>query len=109
MLMEICPRFRRTRIFVALGFVCPLLASCGGASDPGAPAISWVTPAAITYGAALSAAQLDATASIPGAFTYTPAPGAVLTAGSHTLSTTFTPADTTAYSTANASVTVTVN
>jgi len=33
------------------------------------PAITWATPAAITYGTALSGTQLDATASVPGAFT----------------------------------------
>ena len=38
-------------------------------------------PAAITYGTALSAAQLDASASVPGTFAYSPAAGTVLTAG----------------------------
>jgi hypothetical protein len=34
------------------------------------PTIAWATPAAITYGTALSAAQLNATASVPGTFVY---------------------------------------
>jgi hypothetical protein len=68
------------------------------------PTITWATPAAITYGTALSATQLDATASVPGTFAYSPAVGTVLTAGSQTLSVTFTPTNTTDYSAATASV-----
>jgi hypothetical protein len=73
------------------------------------PAISWATPAAITYGTALSSTQLNATASVPGTFVYSPAAGAVLNAGSQALTVTFTPADTAAYATATASVTLLVN
>ena len=52
----------------------------------------------IAYGTPLSAAQLDATASVPGTFAYSPAAGTVLQAGSgQTLSVTFTPTDTTDY------------
>ena len=39
------------------------------------PVITWATPADITYGTALSATQLNATASVPGTFAYTPAAG----------------------------------
>ena len=35
------------------------------------PTITWAQPAAIVYGTALSTAQLDATASVPGTFVYT--------------------------------------
>ncbi len=73
------------------------------------PTITWATPAAITYGTALSATQLDASSTVAGTFVYTPAAGAVLTAGSQTLSVTFTPTDTTDYTTATATVTLTVN
>jgi glucuronoarabinoxylan endo-1,4-beta-xylanase len=52
---------------------------------------------------------LDATASVAGTFTYSPAAGTVLSAGSQTLSVTFTPTDTTDYNTATDSVTLTVN
>jgi hypothetical protein len=52
---------------------------------------------------------LDATASVAGSFAYSPASGALLTAGSQTLSVTFTPTDTTDYNTASSSVTLTVN
>ena len=37
------------------------------------PSISWTSPADIGYGTALGGAQLDATAGIPGTFSYTPA------------------------------------
>jgi subtilase family serine protease len=73
------------------------------------PAINWLAPAAITYGTALGATQLDATASVEGSFSYSPAAGTVLTAGHQTLSVTFTPTDTTDYNTNTASVTLTVN
>src|ERR1700728_2012968 len=72
-------------------------------------AITWAAPAAITYGTALSATQLDATASVAGTFAYTPAAGTVLAAGSQTLSVTFTPTNATDYTTATAAVTLTVN
>ncbi len=39
------------------------------------PTITWATPAAITYGTALSSTQLDATSTIGGNFVYTPAAG----------------------------------
>ncbi len=73
------------------------------------PMITWATPAAITYGTALSATQLDATASVPGTFIYTPAAGTVPGIGNDTLSAVFTPTDTTDYSTATSSVSLTVN
>ena len=58
------------------------------------PVLSWMNPADITYGTALGATQLDAAASVPGSFVYTPAPGTMLSAGvSQTLSVTFTPTD----------------
>jgi cyclophilin family peptidyl-prolyl cis-trans isomerase len=74
-----------------------------------APTISWASPAAIIYGTALGSAQLDATASVPGNFTYSPAPGTVLKAGNNqTLSVSFTPTDTTDYTTANFTTTINV-
>jgi predicted outer membrane repeat protein len=72
------------------------------------PAIAWATPAAIAYGTALSATQLNANSTIAGTFVYTPASG-TLTAGSQTLSVILTPTDTTDYTTATATVTLTVN
>jgi len=79
------------------------------------PTITWPLPSAITYGTPLSATQLDATAtgvggtSLAGTYSYTPATGAVLQAGAQTLSVTFTPNDTTDYTTATATVPLTVN
>jgi hypothetical protein len=73
------------------------------------PTITWPTPAPITYGTPLSGAQLDATASVSGTYAYTPGPGTVLQVGNRTLSVTFTPTDGTDYSTATASVVLTVS
>jgi hypothetical protein len=53
--------------------------------------VTWATPAPIAYGTLLSGTQLDATASVAGAFTYTPLAGKLLTVGSHTLSVKFVP------------------
>jgi VCBS repeat-containing protein len=75
----------------------------GSASDlfriaKATPLITWPPPAPITYGTALGATQLNATASfngqtVPGSFTYTPAAGTVLDAGpDQVLSADFAPA-----------------
>ena len=67
------------------------------------PTITWSNPADITYGTPLGGTQLDATANVAGTFVYTPASGTVLNAGNdQTLSVTFTPTDTTDYTTATA-------
>jgi DNA-binding beta-propeller fold protein YncE len=76
---------------------------------PSTSYIVWATPAAIVYPTALSSAQLDATATIPGSFVYTPAAGTVLTVGNYTLSVKFTPTDPINYTTATATVMLTVN
>jgi hypothetical protein len=74
------------------------------------PVITWPNPAPITYGTALSGMQLNAIASVPGTFVYTPPSGTVLNAGpGQTLSVTFTPTDTANYTTATKSVTINVN
>ena len=97
--------------FLAVCLLSVFSAGCqsGTATQPTAPSITWAAPAAITYGTALGSTQLDATASVPGTFAYTPAAGAVLNAGTQTLSTTFTPSDTAKYTTATSSVSLTVN
>ena len=74
-----------------------------------APAITWASPAAITYGTALSAAQLNGSSTVAGTYAYSPALGTVLPAGTHTLSVTFTPTDLTDYTAATTTVTLTVN
>jgi len=72
------------------------------------PIITWPTPSPISYGTPLGAAQLNATALVPGTFVYTPAAGNVLAAGTPMLSVTFIPADATDYTTAQAAVSLVV-
>jgi hypothetical protein len=73
------------------------------------PKIVWPSPASITYGTPLSATQLDATASVPGTFVYTPAAGTVLQAGNgQTLSVVFTPTDTANFKVATTTTTLNV-
>jgi hypothetical protein len=82
----------------------------GGGTSQTTPTITWQTPASVTVGTALSGTQLNATSGgVAGTFTYNPPAGTVMsTAGSPTLSVTFTPIDTTTYTTATASVTLVV-
>ncbi len=80
----------------------------GPTTTQSTPVLTWSAPAAIAYGTALSPAQLDAVASVPGTFTYTPAAGTVPAAGTQTLLATFTPTNTTAYKSATASVRLSV-
>jgi len=73
------------------------------------PSVTWHDPASVTYGTALSNPQLDATAGVPGTFVYTAPVGTVLSAGNNqTLSVTFTPTDTTDYTSTTATVTISV-
>ncbi|MES2390172.1 MAG: Ig-like domain repeat protein [Acidobacteriota bacterium] len=77
------------------------------------PTITWSTPAGITYGTALSATQLNATATgtlgaVAGTFNYTPAAGTVLSAGSQALNVTFTPTDAVDYNGATGGTTIAV-
>ena len=68
------------------------------------PAVTWANPASINYGTPLSSRQLDAVASVPGTYVYTPALGTILTAGNQTLMVSFTPTDSTDYKSTTASV-----
>jgi RHS repeat-associated protein len=71
--------------------------------SPATPLVTWSNPADIVYGTALGSSQLDAIASVPGTFAYTPAAGTVLHAGQgQTLSAVFSPADSTDYLSVNA-------
>jgi hypothetical protein len=72
------------------------------------PIVNWPTPSAISCGAAISDRQLNASASVPGTFAYSPAVGEVLAAGKHTLSVTFTPTDSANYASTEANVSVTI-
>jgi sugar lactone lactonase YvrE len=72
------------------------------------PKIAWATPASIPFGTPLTATQLDATANVPGSFVYTPAAGAIPATGTATLGVAFTPSDAVDYTTATATVSLTV-
>ncbi|MBK9604042.1 MAG: S-layer homology domain-containing protein [Anaerolineales bacterium] len=75
----------------------------------GTPIVSWSNPADITYGTPLSAIQLNATASVPGTFTYNPVLNSVLGTGAgQVLSVDFTPTDSANYLNVNGT-TVTIN
>ena len=73
------------------------------------PVVQWPSPTPIVYGAVLSSTQLNATTATAGSFSYSPALGTVLCAGSRSLSVIFTPSDTTDYTAANATVLIQVN
>jgi hypothetical protein len=72
------------------------------------PVITWPAPAAIVQGTALSATQLDATANVPGTFSYNPAAGTLPEMGINTLTVTFLPSDPTNYKSATGSNSLTV-
>lgn len=69
-------------------FVSATLTINGGTTQ-----VTWTNPSNIVYGTALGTNQLNATANVPGNFVYTPPAGAVLNAGSNTLTVVFTPND----------------
>jgi phospholipase C len=98
---------------IALALASSFLTGCGGNSvsqggQGQSPVLAWPAPPAIFYGTSLTSAQLDATATLPGTFSYTPASGTVLSAGTQELSVTFTPNDTTNYAPATKTVALTV-
>ena len=119
----VCTVSGSTATFIAAG-TCTIQASQAGVAGSYAAAtpvsqsftvqkaisaISWSNPASIIYGTALGAVQLNATASVPGVFVYSPAAGTVLPPGnSQTLSATFTPANGAAYAPASATVQISV-
>jgi hypothetical protein len=94
-----------------------LLAGCSGnaavkgtlpGGGPVAPTLTWPMPAGITTATPLSATQLNATASTLGTFSYSPAPGTLLPAGTQTLTVTFKPIDPVDYTTVTATTTIAV-
>ncbi len=95
--------------FAATTANLPVVASILTAGSQKPPTITWPNPASIVYGTSLGGTQLDAAANVPGNFTYSPAAGTVLQAGSNqTLSATFSPTNTTDYTTAAATATISV-
>jgi Flp pilus assembly CpaE family ATPase len=73
------------------------------------PVIEWPEPDAITYGEELSEKQLQARASVPGAFVFDPSAGEILEAGINRMTAVFTPLDTANYVTTQAVVKLAVN
>jgi hypothetical protein len=96
------PNFRRTNYLVMLnnGTLTVTQAT---------PITTWTNPAPIIYGTALSSNQLNATASVPGSFAYTPTNGAALNTGTNTLSAIFTPSDSVDYGGATNTVSLVVS
>jgi len=73
------------------------------------PVVTWGNPADIEEGTALSAVQLNAGASVPGSFVYTPANSAVLSVGNaQTLSVLFTPLESDKYTSVTKTVRINV-
>lgn len=81
----------------------------GPGTDKSTPVITWAQPAPISTATPLGSQQLNATANVAGTFAYSPAAGALLSSGTQTLTTVFTPTDTADYNTATAMVSITVN
>jgi hypothetical protein len=93
----------------------PIIATTTITVTKATPQISWPAPAGITYGTTLSGTQLNAQAysqgsegTLPGVYSYSPAAGALLSAGTQPLSVTFTPTDSTDYNAATASNSIVV-
>lgn len=78
------------------------------AVGPATPVLSWPSPATIIYGTPLGSSELDATTSVPGTFSYSPAAGTVLLPGNYSLSVTFAPNDRADYTNATATTTISV-
>ncbi len=105
---------------LASGLICAVLLTAGipgqlptsfteAASSKKTPSVVWPTPDAVPTGTALGSAQLNASASVAGVFTYAPPAGTRLSAGSRRiLSATFVPTDAGKYATATAHVTINV-
>ena len=72
------------------------------------PAIRWDAPVSISYGTPLGKQQLNARASVPGIFSYSPEEGAVLAEGTHRLNAVFVPADAVNYQQSHASTSLQV-
>ena len=72
------------------------------------PTITWGNSADIIYGTALSSTQLNASASVPGTFVYTPNNGTMLSAGQQTLRVDFKPDDAINYNTVTQQITINV-
>lgn len=85
-----------------------LFSTCS--EDKEEPIIFWENPTSIVYGTALGDRELNATATVPGTFTYTPAAGTILKQGdAQPLVVDFVPQDVSKYTVASASVVIDVS
>jgi hypothetical protein len=103
-------------LFVLLAFI----AGCGAATNYSNsslsssdaklsnPTITWNQPSSVPQGTVLGPSELNASADVPGTFTYTPAAGTVLQPGTQTLNAAFTPQDQNKYAPAKVSRTINV-
>jgi hypothetical protein len=71
--------------------------------------VTWSAPSSIPYGTALSSIQLNASANVPGSFSYSPATGALLQAGTNALTVVFTPTNLVEYASVTNSVSLVVS
>jgi hypothetical protein len=72
------------------------------------PVVTWPTPAPVASGTSLTAAQLNATATVAGVFVYSPPAGTVPADGTVTLTALFTPTDSATYTSVVTTVSLTV-
>ncbi|MBT3841029.1 MAG: hypothetical protein HOF61_02440, partial [Verrucomicrobia bacterium] len=80
------------------GALLSLAANVDVMAAPEDPVLTWGVPVGIVHGTPLGPVQLNAVASVPGAFEYLPGAGTVLDAGAgQSLQVTFTPEDTVGY------------
>ena len=89
-----------TAVFTAsnpTNYVSPLTNTVSLVVNKATPVITWANPAAITYGTALTATQLNASSSVAGTFAYTPTNGSILSVGTNTLTAIFTASNATNY------------
>jgi len=86
-----------------------LAANVDVVAAPEDPVLTWGVPVGIVHGTPLGPVQLNAVASVPGAFEYLPGAGTVLDAGAgQSLQVTFTPEDTVGYNVVERRVTIDV-
>ncbi len=72
------------------------------------PTITWPPPSTMQYGTPLGTAQLDATANVPGSFTYSQPAGTILPPGTTRVTATFVPTDAFDYTGGQATQSITV-
>ena len=91
------------------GALLSLAANVDVVAAPEDPVLTWGVPVGIVHGTPLGPVQLNAVASVPGAFEYLPGAGTVLDAGAgQSLQVTFTPEDTVGYNVVERRVTIDV-